>query len=397
MDFPIQDILIVLPVFTFGSGFILAWILKKRHKPASNAALSQENRAYIKGLNYIIANMPDKAIAEFTKAVQLNSDTVEIYLSLGNLFREKGDVERAIRIHQSILLRPTLDPKTHVQALVDLGLDYHKAGFIDRAIETYKKVIGLDPNSLIAYKQLEKLHEEENNWERAYSIQHKIMRLENSKDQRMLAHIQVQMGQQFYEAGDPRQAFKRLKTAMMLNKGCTPAYLLMGDIYFDEGKLDKAIAIWEEIVDNGLRFAFLAYRRLENAYLQQGQYDKIGHLYRRMLKDKPGDIRTRIALAKYYHKSGRSDQAIGELQEALKHNSKVPEVRQYLLQILLETKGADVISQYTNLFQELKTEDIPLHCSHCGYEDLELPWKCLRCREWDTFIDYLSGEQPAKS
>lgn len=374
----------------------MGW-LWKRQQTSVKPMLSQENRAYIKGLNYIIANMPDKAIAEFTKAVQLNSDTVEIYLSLGNLFRETGEAERAIRIHQSILLRPSLDQKTHIQALIDLGLDYHKAGLIDRAIDTYKEVINLDQNNLPAHKQLEKLHEEENNWERAYGIQRKIMRLENSKDQHILAYLQVQLAKQFYEQGDVRQSIKRLKTAIMLNKDCTQAYLLLGDIYLDEGKSDKAIDTWEEIVAKGLQFAFLAYRRLENAYLQEGQYEKIGNIYRRNLKENPYDVRTRLAMAKYYHKSGRSDRALTELQQALKYNPNVPEVREFLLHILLESKGNDIINEYSHLFQELKIEDIPLHCSRCGYEDLNSPWKCARCREWDTFIDPLSGEQPTTS
>ncbi len=390
-------ILVSLPIVTLVGGFALGWLWNRRTQPVSDLTLAQGNRAYIKGLNYIIANMPDKAIAEFTKAVQLNSDTAEIYLSLGNLFREKGEVERAIRIHQSILLRPTLAQKTHLQALIDLGLDYHKAGFVDRAIDTYHRVITQDPNNLAAHKQLEKLHEEENNWERAYSIQRKIMRLEDSKDQRILAHLQVQLGQQFYDQGERRQAIKRLKTAIMLNKNSTPAYLLLGNIYFEEGKLDKAIDSWEQIIQKGLRFAFLAYRRLENAYLQQGQYDKIGNIYRRKLKNNPSDVRTHLALAKYYQKLGRSEQAIREGQEALKYNPQVPEVRQFLLHALLENKGQEIINEYSGLFQEIKIEDITLHCSHCGYEDLDSPWKCARCREWDTFVDPLSGEQPTSS
>ncbi len=397
MNISIELIPIILSIVTLVTGFTLGYFLSRRTQPTQSSTLSHENRAYIKGLNYIIANMPDKAIVEFTKAVQVNSDTAEIYLSLGNLFRETGEVERAIRIHQSILLRPTLDRKTHIQALIDLGLDYHKAGFIDRSIDTYKEVINLDPDNLPAHKQLEKLHEEENNWERAYSIQRKIMRLENSKDQRMLSHLQVQLGQQFYEQGDTRQAIKRLKTAIMLNKECTSAYLLMGTIYMNQGKLEKAIETWEEIINQGLRFAFLAYRHLENAYLQQGQYDKIGNIYRRKLKDKPSDVRTRLSLAKYYHKSGRTEQTIYELQEALKHNPNIHEVRQFLLHILLEKKGPEIINEYSSLFQELKVENIPLHCSRCGYEDLESPWKCARCREWDTFVDPLCGKQPTSS
>ena len=118
------------------------------HPPVSleTQKISESQKgAYIKGLKYIISNEPDKAIAEFTRAVRINSDTVEIYINLGNLFREKGEIERAIRIHQSILLRPNLKPDIKESALMDLGLDYSAAGFFDRAISTFQQLISLHP------------------------------------------------------------------------------------------------------------------------------------------------------------------------------------------------------------------------------------------------------------
>jgi lipopolysaccharide biosynthesis regulator YciM len=115
---------------------------------------SKESTAFLMGINYLLSNDHDHAIEEFTKAVQINSNTVETYIALGNLFRSKGEVGRAIRIHNSIILRPTIDREIKIQALYNLGLDFKKAGFIKRAISSFEEVIDNDSSMLDAYIQL---------------------------------------------------------------------------------------------------------------------------------------------------------------------------------------------------------------------------------------------------
>ena len=128
-------------------GVWVGWTVAKKPKPEKKAGLDDRD-AYIRGLKYIISNQPDKAIAEFTRAVQVDSNTIEIYQDLGNLFRERGEVGRAIQIHQSILLRPSLDNEFRVSALMSLGLDYQKGGFIDRAVKVYQEVLQHDSDNL---------------------------------------------------------------------------------------------------------------------------------------------------------------------------------------------------------------------------------------------------------
>ena len=165
-----------------------------------------EKGAYIKGLKYIISNEPDKAIAEFTKAVKINTNTVEIYINLGNLFREKGEIERAIRIHQSILLRPNLKPDIKESALMDLGLDFSAAGFFDRAIATFQQLISLHPKNTQAHRELEKLYEEERDWQNAFDEASLLQKLTRSDMSPLLAHIVTELGKEFWAKGDAGQA-----------------------------------------------------------------------------------------------------------------------------------------------------------------------------------------------
>jgi lipopolysaccharide biosynthesis regulator YciM len=121
--------------------------------------------AFFKGIQYLLSDDPDHAIEEFTKSVQINSDTIETYAALGNLYRSKGAIDRAIHIRRSIILRPNIDEETKVRALFDLGLDYKRGGFLDRALETFLNVIKKRPSDIATLEELEKIYEEIKDWE----------------------------------------------------------------------------------------------------------------------------------------------------------------------------------------------------------------------------------------
>lgn len=377
-----------LAVIGFIAGIIVNHYLLPKSAPLQDQDnIAPEKGAYIKGLKYIISNEPDKAIAEFTRAVQINTNTVEIYINLGNLFREKGELERAIRIHQSILLRPNLMPEIKESALMDLGLDFSAAGFFDRAITTFQQLISLHPNNLQAHRELEKLYEEEKAWENAFNEAKICQKLSKTDESRLLAHIITELGKELYGKGDVNQAKKELKRAMGVYKKCTEAYLVLGDIYFEEEKLGQAISKWEEIIFLDLPFSQLVYEKLEKAYLKRGDYDHIEEIYKEVLKKSPEDYTTRLILADYYQKKGLSHKAIEELKDALKSKHTHPRIRQKLGEILLnEHLDKEALMEYRALIHEMKGQKHLSCCSHCGYQTTEVIWKCPQCKEWDTFV-----------
>ena len=378
--------------FTCIASFIIGIALGRYLFPKSPFSEIQDNqesekRAYIKGLKYIISNEPDKAIAEFTRAVQINSDTVEIYINLGNLFRDKGEIERAIRIHQSILLRPNLKDDAKESALMCLGLDYSAAGFFDRAISTFQQLISLHPNNLQAHREMEKLYEEEKDWENAFNEAKLCQKLSKEDNSSLLAHIVTELGKELYRKGDIVLAKKELKRAIGINKRCTEAYLVLGDIYFAEEKLGQAISKWEEIVHSDIPLSHLVYEKLEKAYLKRGDYDHIEEIYREILNKRPEDYITRLILAEYYLKKGAGNKAIEELKDALKFRPTHPSIRQKLGEILLkEQLEKEALKEYRALIEEMKDKNSLSFCSKCGYQTSEVTWKCPQCKEWDTFF-----------
>src|SRR6202171_2081171 len=129
---------------------------------------ARESPHYILGLNFLVANQIDLAIESLGRAASLDGDALEVHMILGNLYREKGQVGKAITVHQSLLQRPKLTKLEHAHVLLCLGLDYKRGGFVDRALEAFTEVLRLDPRNEYALVNVQKLHEDQHQWSAAF-------------------------------------------------------------------------------------------------------------------------------------------------------------------------------------------------------------------------------------
>ena len=132
---------------------------------------------YILGLNLLVANQIDLAIEELTRAASVDADALEVHMILGNLYREKGQVGKAIAVHQSLLQRSRLTKLEHAYVLLCLGLDFKRGGFVERALEAFNEVLRLDPKNEYALVNVEKLHEEQHQWSEAYDVRQRLSKL----------------------------------------------------------------------------------------------------------------------------------------------------------------------------------------------------------------------------
>src|SRR6478609_1687347 len=154
---------------------------------------ARDSPHYMLGLNFLVANQIDPAIEELVKAAHSAGDPLEIHMILGNLYREKGQVGRAIQEHQALLQRPDLRKLEHANVVLCLGLDYKRGGFVDRALEAFTEVLKLDPANRYALSNLEKLYEEQHQWAEAYATRQKLARRDadttHARHQEILAFL----------------------------------------------------------------------------------------------------------------------------------------------------------------------------------------------------------------
>src|SRR5687767_9315261 len=154
--------LLSMPVF-FGLGWIAARV-DIRQLVSESRSLP---KAYFKGLNFLLNEQPDKAIDAFIEIVKLDPETIELHFALGSLFRRRGEIERAIRVHQNLLARPDLPSEYQIYSQYELGQDYLKAGLLDRAEETFNLLVDTPQYGAQARRALLEIYQREKEWMRA--------------------------------------------------------------------------------------------------------------------------------------------------------------------------------------------------------------------------------------
>jgi len=270
---------------------------------------ARESPHYMLGLNFLVANQIDPAIEELSTAAESAGDPLEIHLILGNLYREKGQVGRAIQEHQALLQRPHLRKLEHANVLLCLGLDYKHGGFVDRALEAFTEVVRLDPNNRYAMSNLEKLYEEQHQWTDAYAMRQKLAARDTAdqqaRHQEILGFLENEIGLVALKQGQHAEAAKRFRAAIQLDATNAPAYLNLGDVQLAKGDVAGAVATWEGLVATSPERAYLAFARLEAAYSQLNDVGRFPTLCRQLISGGAQEWRARLP-------AGASPAAAGE-------------------------------------------------------------------------------------
>ncbi|MFP4037540.1 MAG: tetratricopeptide repeat protein [Desulfobacteraceae bacterium] len=379
-----HNLLLIAAPAAFAAGLLAGLRFRSRRDNERGRTVREGDKAFFKGVQYILSNDHDQAIEQFTKAVQVNSDTVETYVALGNLYRSKGDIDRAIRIRQNIILRPHIDEKVRLRALFDLGLDYRKGGFLDRALETFGEVLKKEPSNSAALQEVEKIYEDLRDWENAFLTRQKISKLSPGDHDHILAHHKAEAGKVYLEGGEAPKAKAAFKKALSMDSSCVDAYLHLGDIYMEKGDFRKAVSTWRKIVDVAPEFTFLAYRRLEGAYSREQNLKPVEEFLKECSRVS-SDMFTRLALARYLFSRKETEEAVGELKKALEIDPAFWEARRLLGRIFLEeNRIEEAVDAYRDLLEHLNVPYLEFQCKSCGYCPPDLQWQCPQCRTWDS-------------
>ncbi|MBI3491838.1 MAG: tetratricopeptide repeat protein [Acidobacteria bacterium] len=353
---------------------------------------ARESPHYILGLNFLVANQIDQAIEELTRAASLDADALEVHMILGNLYREKGQVGKAITVHQQLLQRPRLSRLEHAHVLLCLGLDYKRGGFVERALEAFTEVLRLDPKNEYALLNLQKLHEEQHQWTEAYDTRRRLSKLADTdsrpQSQAILAFLENEIGLEAVRRKDYSEAVRRFEAAIDLDARAVPAYLNLGDVRLAQGNEREAAAIWERVVDVAPDRAYLAFDRLEALASRTGSPERFTRLCRRLIDENAQDWRARLALSRHLALSGQHREALDLLFAALVQNPHALGIHQAIWRALGQLHHpASLVDRYSELTRHAVFYLDPHVCMRCRYRSTELLWQCPHCHDWNTFVE----------
>jgi lipopolysaccharide assembly protein B len=351
----------------------------------------RETPHYMLGLNFLVDNQVDQAIDELTQATSTDTDALEIQMILGNLYRQKGQVGRAINVHQKLLQRPNLTKLEHAYVLLCLGLDFRHGGFVDRALEAFEEVVRLDPDNRYALVNLQKLYEEQQQWADAARVRGQIARRDAGRredDQLILAFLRNQVGTTQAREGQTAAAAATFREAIDIDARTAPAYLNLGDMHAREQRLPEAIAAWERLVEAVPERAYLVFERLEQSYRAAGAPARFVTLCQDLIARNPQDWRARLAVSRHLAAAGRPHDAFDLLLAALPHNPHGLAIHQEMWRVLTALAlQPDYVHRYMDLTRDAVFYLDPHICVRCRYRSTELLWQCPQCHEWNTFVE----------
>jgi lipopolysaccharide biosynthesis regulator YciM len=353
---------------------------------------ARESPHYILGLNFLVANQIDLAIEELTRAASLDEDALEVHMILGNLHREKGQVGRAITVHQALLQRSRLSRLEQAYVLLCLGLDYKRGGFVDRAHDAFDEVLRLDPKNEYALVNLQKLHEEQHQWSEAYDTRQRLTKLaavdSRPQSQAILAFLENEIGLEAMRRKDYAEAERHFSGAIDLDSRAVPAYLNLGDLRVAQGNEKDAAAVWETLIKVAPDRAYLAFDRLEALATRTGNPERFTRLCRRLIDESPQDWRARLALSRHLALGGHPNEALDLVFAALVQNPHALSIHQAIWRALSQLHHpASLVERYRELTEHAVFYLDPHVCVRCRYRSTELLWQCPHCHDWNTFVE----------
>ena len=382
MSFSAHDLLWLLLPLAAASGWFIARFDSKRH----GAKAFDLPSAYFKGLNFLLNEQPDKAIEIFIQVLEVNSDTVETHLALGNLFRRRGEVERAIRIHQNLIARPTLNREQRTYALLELGQDYFKAGLFDRAENLFLELAEIRAHSEQALRLLLSIYQQEKEWEKAIQTSRKLARVSGKSRDTVIAQYYCELAETTFNKKDHAAAHDYLRQALEADGNCVRASILLGDVEAAEGRYQEAIKAWRRVEDQDAHYFGEVAGRIANCYRQlndeQGLYD----FFNNALERHAAAVSLTLTFAEIIKQRDGIKAAEKFVVESLRRQPNVHGLHQLLQFNLEQAQGSAKtdLMLLKGIIEELRQQHQGYACQQCGFKGRALHWLCPGCSRWNT-------------
>ena len=379
MEFEIW-LLLGIPLF-----FTLGWLAARvdiRQLLSESRSLPQ---GYFKGLNFLLNDQHDKAIDAFIEIVKLDPETVDLHFALGNLFRRRGETERAIRVHQNLLSRPDLPLEQQTHAMFELGQDYLKAGLLDRAEETFNQLVA-GQYSMQARRALLEIYQREKEWARAIDAAQALQESGAGGRQKEIAQFYCEMAQDELVHTHAEAALSMLEKAIASDRHSVRATILMGDVHLANGDIEAAVLAWRRVEQQSVPHVALVAQRLMDGYRKLERPQEGLNLLKGYMAEAPS-----IDLLEVVFKATLELDTVevaNQLVSAELRRTPTLLGLDKLLDARLMVAAPEVrpeLSLVKNLVHGYAQKLTRYQCSHCGFKARQFYWQCPGCSRWETY------------
>ncbi len=365
--------------------FALGWIAARvdiRHVISESRNLP---RSYYKGLNALLDEQPDTAIDVFVEISRLDPETAELHFALGKLFRRRGDIERAVRVHQNLLARADLSPETSAQARFELGQDYLKAGLLDRAEETFHQLAGTAYGPQASRALLE-IYQREKEWKRAIDAALALQASGSGAYQKEIAQFHCEIAQDELVHVDPSTALATLDKAISYDRNNVRATLLYGDALLASGDTEGALRAWRRVEQQSAAHVGLVAQRLMDGYRAVGRAREGLNLLKAYLADMPSIDLLEVVFRGVIELDG-ADAANQLVGDELRRTPTLLGLDKFIEARLMHAPSERMaeLSLVKSLVGGYAQKLGRYQCGHCGFKSKQFYWHCPGCSQWESY------------
>ena len=367
---------------------IIGWVFGRGKSPATTSTDAGRRifpNHYLQGLNYLLDEQPDKAIEVFIKMLEVDSETVETHLALGSLFRRRGETERAIRIHQNLIARPSLEQRQRSEALFELGLDYMRAGILSRAENVFRELLQDKHLNVRAMERLVDIYQQERDWEKAIDIQKQLQSETGRLQTPLIAHYYCELAENAMLKGALDKAGKYVKLALAANRNSVRGSILEGRLEQKLGNDREAIRAFQKIEQQDAMYLSEVVPDMLQSYRRQGRLDEAIQ-YVTGLIQRHHDNSLSLALVDVLAETQGDGNAIRFITDQLKQQASVGGLRKLIDLNLGSARGPEKenLLILKNLSDKLLQNKVSYRCDQCGFEGKVLHWQCPTCKKWSS-------------
>ncbi|HEX4856740.1 MAG TPA: lipopolysaccharide assembly protein LapB, partial [Limnobacter sp.] len=374
--------LILVPVI-----FSLGWMAARLDKRSDASARGQLPASYFKGVNFLLSEQPDKAIDAFLEVAAIDTHTVELHFALANLFRKKGEIDRAIRVHQFLTSREQINPTDREKATYELGVDFLRAGILDRAEQAFHSLADSGMRAE-ASRQLLELYELEKAWDKAIAQAHKLREFGAEVPAGDIAHFYCELAAQCMDQGDLERGKQELQSALLTEPHNVRASLLLGEIFFTQGQFEEAIGQWRTAERQNPWYLPLVGSSMWAAFKKLDRQDEGIAALRDYCTQYPS-IDLLLVLAQAVEETTGPSAAFDLLREQVRTRPSLLGLDK-LLEYQLRGKMDDDRVQDLSLTRELISKHTQrlerYRCQSCGFQAKKFYWQCPGCANWDSIV-----------
>lgn len=363
------------------------WYMGRRSaQQAKDQETNRLSRDYVAGVNFLLSNQQDKAVELFLDMLKEDTGTVEAHLTLGNLFRSRGEVDRAIRIHQSLMESASLTYDQRLLAVQQLGRDYMAAGLYDRAEEMFKQLVDETDFRVGALQQLLQIYQATSDWQKAIEVAERLVKLGKDKQRMEIAHFYCELALQAMGSDDMERAMSLLKKGAAADRNSARISIMMGRIFMARGDYASAVESLQKVIEQDHELVSETLEMLQVCYQQLNKPQEWADFLKRCVEENTGAT-AELMLAEVVDQQEGQDTAQVYITRQLQRHPTMRvfhRLMDYHLQEAEEGRAKESLMVLRDMVGEQVRTKPRYRCHKCGFTAFTLYWHCPSCRAWST-------------